>query len=114
MYIIRFFLQYYYLIFFRYTKYLYPLECKVNNLSNPNDLQCAIEGNKREGRTSSYGPYGGGGMGLPFQNSPLPPSMGSMSPFSLMSTPPRLPMNGGNPHRPMHPGGETFVKQVLR
>ena len=43
----------------RYTKYLYPLECKLNSFSNPNDLQSAIEGNKREGRTSSFGPYGG-------------------------------------------------------
>ncbi|XP_023349146.1 AT-rich interactive domain-containing protein 3A isoform X2 [Eurytemora carolleeae] len=87
----------------QYTKYLYPLECKLNNLSNPNDLQSAIEGNKREGRTSSYGPYG---MGLPFQNSPLPPSMGSMPPFSMMNTPPRsLHMNGNG--RPMHPGSRS-------
>ena len=50
----------------QYTKYLYPLECKTVNLSNPSDLQSAIEGNKREGRTSSYGPYGGMGH-LPFQ-----------------------------------------------
>ena len=50
----------------QYTKYLYPLECKIVNLSNPSDLQSAIEGNKREGRTSSYGPYGGMGH-LPFQ-----------------------------------------------
>ena len=93
-------LLYIYILYSRYTKYLYPLECKLNNLSNPNDLQSAIEGNKREGRTSSYGPYG---MGLPFQNSPLPPSMGSMPPFSMMNTPPRsLHMNGNG--RPMHPG----------
>ena len=26
-------------------------------MSNPNDLQAAIEGNKREGRRSSYGAY---------------------------------------------------------
>merc|ERR1719454_2422956 len=85
----------------QYTKYLYPLECKVNNLSNPNDLQSAIEGNKREGRTSSYGPYGG--MGMPFQNSPLPPSLGGMPPFSMMNTPPRpMHMNGNRP--PIHPG----------
>ena len=41
----------------RYTKYLYPLECYKRNLSNPNDLQAAVEGNKREGRRSSYGAY---------------------------------------------------------
>jgi hypothetical protein len=79
------------------------MECKLNNFSSTNDLQSAIEGNKREGRTSAaYGPYSG--MGLPFQNSPLPPSMhGGMPQFSLMGTPPRpLHMNGGRP--PMHPG----------
>jgi len=86
----------------QYTKYLYPLECKVVNLSNPSDLQSAIEGNKREGRTSSYGPYGGMGH-LPFQNSPLPPTMAGMPPFSMMGTPPRpMHMNGNRP--PMHPG----------
>merc|ERR1712130_910080 len=88
----------------QYTKYLYPLECKVNNLSNPNDLQSALEGNKREGRTSSYGPYGG--MGMPFQNSPLPPSLGGMPPFSMMNTPPRpMHMNGNRP--PIHPGSRS-------
>ena len=70
----------------------------MNSFSNPNDLQSAIEGNKREGRTSSFGPYGG----MPLQNSPLPPSLGGM-PFSMMGTPPRpLHMNGSRP--PMHPG----------
>ena len=102
----------------QYTKYLYPLECKTVNLSNPSDLQSAIEGNKREGRTSSYGPYGGMGH-LPFQvcphhsrqsfhldllqNSPLPPSLGGMPPFSMMNNPPRpLHMNGSRPS--LHPG----------
>ena len=44
-------------LFCRYTKYLYPLECSKKNLSNPNELQAAIEGNKREGRRTSYGTY---------------------------------------------------------
>merc|ERR1719264_2263682 len=89
----------------QYTKYLYPVECKNNSFSNPNDLQSAIEGNKREGRTSSYGPYGGMGH-LPFQNSPLPPSLGAMPPFSMMNTPPRpLHMNGSRPS--LHPGGRS-------
>ena len=82
------------------------------NLSNPNDLQSAIEGNKREGRTSSYGPYGG--MGMPFQNSPLPPSLGGMPQFSMMNTPPRhMHMNGNRP--PMHPGEKmtSDVQNVL-
>ena len=93
------------LCFFRYTKYLYPMECKLNNFSSTNDLQSAIEGNKREGRTSAggYGPYSG--MGLPFQNSPLPPSMGGMPQFSLMGTPPRpLHLNSGSGRPMQHPG----------
>jgi len=87
----------------QYTKYLYPLECKLQSFSSPNDLQSAIEGNKREGRTSSFGPYGGMG---PMQNSPLPPSLGGGMPFSMMGTPPRpLHMNGSRP--PMHPGSRS-------
>ena len=80
---------------------MYPVECKNNNFSNPNDLQSAIEGNKREGRTSSFGPYGGMG---PMQHSPLPPSMGGgMHMMGMMGTPPRpMQINGNRP--PMHPG----------
>ena len=79
----------------------------MNSFSNPNDLQSAIEGNKREGRTSSFGPYGG----MPMQNSPLPPSLGGGIPFSLMGTPPRpLHMNGNRP--PMHPGKINIIKMM--
>lgn len=38
-------------------KYLYPYECDKNNLSSPAELQAAIDGNRREGRRSSYGQY---------------------------------------------------------
>lgn len=38
-------------------KYLYPYECEKKNLSNPSELQAAIDGNKREGRRSSYGQF---------------------------------------------------------
>ena len=79
----------------------------MNSFSNPNDLQSAIEGNKREGRTSSFGPYGG----MPLQNSPLPPSLGGM-PFSMMATPPRpLHMNGSRP--PMHPGKYHVSSEIM-
>ena len=85
---------------------MYPVECKNNNFSNPNDLQSAIEGNKREGRTSSFGPYGGMG---PMQHSPLPPSMGGgMHMMGMMATPPRpMQMNGNRP--PMHPGEQSVT-----
>jgi hypothetical protein len=36
-------------------KYLYPYECEKLKLSNPSELQSAIDGNRREGRRSSYG-----------------------------------------------------------
>ena len=39
-------------------KYLYPFECEKRGLSSPAELQCAIDGNRREGRRSSYGTYG--------------------------------------------------------
>jgi len=41
----------------RYMKYLYPYECEKKNLSTPAELQAAIDGNRREGRRSSYGQY---------------------------------------------------------
>lgn len=39
-------------------KYLYPYECAKQKLSSPDELQAAIDGNRREGRRSSYGEYG--------------------------------------------------------
>lgn len=41
----------------RYMKYLYPYECEKKNLSTPAELQAAIDGNRREGRRTSYGAY---------------------------------------------------------
>jgi len=38
-------------------KYLYPYECDKRRLSTPAELQAAIDGNRREGRRASYGPY---------------------------------------------------------
>lgn len=38
-------------------KYLYPYECDKKNLSSPSELQAAIDGNRREGRRSSYGHF---------------------------------------------------------
>lgn len=39
----------------RYMKYLYPYECDKRGLSNPNELQAAIDSNRREGRRQSFG-----------------------------------------------------------
>lgn len=41
----------------RYMKYLYPYECEKKNLSSPAELQAAIDGNRREGRRTSYGQF---------------------------------------------------------
>lgn len=38
----------------RYMKYLYPYECTRKGLSSPNELQAAIDSNRREGRRPSY------------------------------------------------------------
>lgn len=40
---------------YRYMKYLYPYECEKRGLSNPNELQAAIDSNRREGRRQSFG-----------------------------------------------------------
>ncbi|XP_040580996.1 uncharacterized protein [Lepeophtheirus salmonis] len=95
----------------QYTKYIYPYECENKKLSHPNELQCAIEGNRREGRRSGYESYN---MFSPHHNNrspsmPLPPTSlgphlsasmrpnfnGSMFPGSLggKSSPP----SGGSP-----------------
>ncbi|KAM4810251.1 AT-rich interactive domain-containing protein 3A [Rhinophrynus dorsalis] len=39
----------------QYMKYLYPYECEKRSLSNPNELQAAIDSNRREGRRQSFG-----------------------------------------------------------
>lgn len=41
----------------RYMRYLYPYECDRKGLSTPGELQAAIDGNRREGRRSSYGQF---------------------------------------------------------
>ncbi|NXP44732.1 ARI3A protein, partial [Heliornis fulica] len=39
----------------QYMKYLYPYECEKQGLSNPNELQAAIDSNRREGRRQGFG-----------------------------------------------------------
>lgn len=52
-------------------KYLYPYECEKRHLSTPQELQAAIDGNRREGRRSSYGQYDGVSRDSAPQMSPL-------------------------------------------
>lgn len=101
-------------------KYLYPYECEKEKYSSPNELQAAIDGNRREGRRSSYGAYadlvprgngtGGGSNGTGGSGngsgaaqhaaslSALASHMSHMSPLSLVSRPSAL--NGNGHHRP--------------
>ncbi|KPP74123.1 AT-rich interactive domain-containing protein 3A-like [Scleropages formosus] len=39
----------------QYMKYLYPYECEKRGLSNPTELQAAIDSNRREGRRQGFG-----------------------------------------------------------
>lgn len=85
----------------QYMKYLYPYECEKRRLSTPAELQAAIDGNRREGRRSSYGTYN-----EMVQRSPIPTSQ--MSPLSLVTQQQTMMsrMTGGLPngaHHPSHP-----------
>lgn len=62
-------------------KYLYPYECEKRALSNPNELQAAIDSNRREGRRQSFGSslftYSPNGTPTMLSSPKLPtPSMG--------------------------------------
>lgn len=65
------------------------------NLSNPNELQVAIEGNKREGRRGSYGAYPEMTMSGLGQHPGMP---SQISPMSLV-TGPRFMGNGMPPSK---------------
>ena len=89
-------------------------------MSTPAELQAAIDGNRREGRRSSYGPYGGAGETLVQRNPHTPSSLAlhpQMSPLSLVTAVaggqhhgPQSLVNGSAahtplPHHPHHPQG---------
>lgn len=105
----------------QYMKFLYRYECHKLDLSKPHELQAAIEGNKREGRRTSY--YGDlGQMHSPNSNGPNnghpPTSMhhgqSQMSPVSLVTTSTsntgsnRLQMNGHSNQFVSHTGNATI------
>uniref|UniRef100_A0A1B0GM01 Uncharacterized protein n=1 Tax=Phlebotomus papatasi TaxID=29031 RepID=A0A1B0GM01_PHLPP len=73
----------------QYMKYLYPYECDKKNLSTPAELQAAIDGNRREGRRSSYGQFDPQMQGQlqmpPVQRSPVTSNIQQMSPLSLVT-----------------------------
>jgi len=61
----------------QYMKYLYPYECEKENMSSADELQMAIDGNRREGRRSSYGAY-------PEMGGSPPPTMTSSNVAALL------------------------------
>ena len=76
----------------QYTKYLYPYESHTKGLSNPDDLQNAIDGNRREGRRLEPGyPMSGPGC----QMSPMG-GLPQFPPTSLHSPPRGGPMSPNN------------------
>ena len=73
-------------------KYLYDYECDKEHLSTKEELQIAIDGNRREGRRSSYGHFDGmDGMSPPPPDSVVSGNGGGRnhlshtSPLSLVS-----------------------------
>ena len=69
-------------------KYLYPYECATKNLSTPDELQTAIEGNRREGRSkTNYAAYGAPPSSVPPASLPSSGVIGDTSHF-LPSTVP--------------------------
>jgi len=86
----------------QYTRYLYPYECREKNLSNPSELQAAIETHRREGRRQGYE---GMHCFLPSPNYfPLPPTSfpHPLPQFPLL--PPQLRQKP-SPDPPVSPGG---------
>ncbi|XP_047563525.1 AT-rich interactive domain-containing protein 3A [Lutra lutra] len=77
----------------QYMKYLYPYECEKRGLSSPNELQAAIDSNRREGRRQSFGgslfAYSPGGAHSMLSSPKLPvPSLGLAASTNGSSVPP--------------------------
>ncbi|XP_045846728.1 AT-rich interactive domain-containing protein 3A isoform X1 [Meles meles] len=77
----------------QYMKYLYPYECEKRGLSSPNELQAAIDSNRREGRRQSFGgslfAYSPGGAHGMLSSPKLPvPSLGLAASTNGSSGPP--------------------------
>ncbi|XP_052873646.1 protein dead ringer [Anopheles cruzii] len=86
----------------QYMKYLYPYECEKKNLSTPGELQAAIDGNRREGRRSSYGHFDSPSV----QRSPIPQSISQLPPLSLVSHVNQQQQQHHHHHRLLPPVGQ--------
>ncbi|KAL3215261.1 hypothetical protein MRX96_006537 [Rhipicephalus microplus] len=92
----------------QYMKYLYPYECEKEKLSQPDELQAAIDGNRREGRRSSYSHYAEM-MSTAATAASLSASRGSnhhTSPISLVCR----QANGHAPSFCAPPRGRAFIR----
>lgn len=88
----------------RYMKYLYPYECEKRGLSNPNELQAAIDSNRREGRRQGFGSslftYSPGGTHGLLSSPKLPvPALGLASATNGGSIAPVQKIKKGKGHR---------------
>lgn len=88
-------------------KYLYPYECEKRGLSSPNELQAAIDSNRREGRRQSFGgslfAYSPGGAHGMLSSPKLPvPSLGLAASTNGSSVPPapKIKKGKGRPSGP--------------
>ncbi|XKL64505.1 hypothetical protein PGB90_004591 [Kerria lacca] len=105
----------------QYMKFLYAYECHKMNLSTRQELEMAIEGNKREGRRTSY--YGDIQMRSPNSNGPnnghsqsnsIHHGQSQMGPVSLVTTSTpnsvsnRVHLNGHSNQFSNHTGDTTI------
>ena len=84
----------------QYTKYLYPWEMTTKNLSTQQDLQNAIDGNKREGRRIES-------FNMPPSSMPVSMPPLSMPPFGMPTMSP-LSLSPKGKHSQNSPPGENF------
>lgn len=90
----------------QYTKYVYPYECHMKNLSSPTELQQAIDGNRREGRRAGYESYNM--FPGPRPHIPLPPSSLPLPQISPLPPGFRPSFNGtGFPGNLLNPGKQS-------
>ena len=89
-------------IYYRYVKYLYPYECEIENLSDPQELQVAIDSHKRDRRQSDtvefmHQPLTGGRNSL--ENlTPVTNTITATQGLQILSSPPVALPPGAIPH----------------
>ncbi len=72
---------------FRYVKYLYPFECEEKKLSDPKELQLAIESNKRDRRHSDNVEFLSNSRDGERREVSLSAAVGQQAPFTMAGNP---------------------------